>query len=96
MKFNYTDVYEKYGENFKCELTGRPLKWREPGAYEYDHIVPVSKGGSNEFENLQIVCREANRAKGDLMQDDFIRLCHQVIEHAKTKGTNDITTQKQF
>lgn len=96
MKFNYTDVYEKYGENFKCELTGRPLKWREPWAYEYDHIVPVSKGGSNEFENLQIVCREANRAKGDLMQDDFIRLCHQVIEHAKTKGTNDITTQKQF
>lgn len=30
---------------------------------EYDHIVPVSKGGSNTTRNIELLCEKCNRSK---------------------------------
>lgn len=62
-----------------CPLSGRTLV---PGYNAHlDHIVPRSKGGSNEIENLRWVDKSVNYAKRDLSDDDFLRLVKEVYAY---------------
>jgi hypothetical protein len=35
---------------------------------EYDHIVPVTKGGGNTERNVELLCQDCNRAKGNRIE----------------------------
>jgi 5-methylcytosine-specific restriction endonuclease McrA len=48
----------------KCRLCGATLTGDD---IHFDHIIPWSKGGETTLENLQVLCREHNMAKGDLV-----------------------------
>ena len=49
-------------DNFTCQYCGRSAPDVE---LEIDHLKPVSRGGSNEFDNLITSCKDCNRAKRD-------------------------------
>ena len=44
----------------KCVLCGDDIN------LQFDHILPVSKGGNNEPENLRILCQQCNQSRGNL------------------------------
>lgn len=48
-----------------CELCGARPSSSNIVQLDIDHIIPVSKGGSDELENLQVLCAQCNRAKGN-------------------------------
>lgn len=79
-KLTAQDFINKVGANPVCYLTGKPLSYSEPQDYHIEHIIPESKGGSSELENLQIAWSKANIAKGVLDLGEFIQLCKDVAK----------------
>ena len=51
-------------DNFKCVICGRTPK-KDGITLHVDHIIPVSKGGKTEPENLRTLCSICNLGKSD-------------------------------
>ena len=43
---------------------GRCVRCKSQDNLEFDHIIPLVKGGSNTFRNIQLLCEKCNREKG--------------------------------
>lgn len=53
-------------DNYTCTYC-----FKVGGALECDHVVPFSKGGSNDIENLTTACMRCNRQKKDKSVVEF-------------------------
>ena len=49
-------------DNYRCRICG---KGDEDYDLQIDHIKPVSKGGTNHIRNLQTLCEDCNKEKGN-------------------------------
>jgi hypothetical protein len=47
-------------DNYKCQVCATTLHDNE---IEFDHIIPVAKGGSSEEHNIRVTCFDCNRQK---------------------------------
>src|SRR5438093_693993 len=43
---------------------GKCVKCGSQEKLEFDHIIPVARGGSNTARNIQLLCEACNRSKG--------------------------------
>jgi 5-methylcytosine-specific restriction endonuclease McrA len=61
----------------KMEAQGGLCQWcgRDYGPdYEVDHVVPVSRGGSNGAENIAVACFDCNRIKNAKIPPEILML----------------------
>jgi hypothetical protein len=57
-------------DSFTCQYCGR----KTPEVIlELEHIIPISKGGTDEIENLTTSCFECNRGKGSDLLDTILK-----------------------
>lgn len=48
-------------------------KLGEKGAWEVDHSIPLSRGGTDHLNNLVPACIKCNRTKSNLTSKEFSR-----------------------
>ena len=61
--------YEVLKRDRRCVLCGAG---RDDEMLQVDHIVPRSKGGSNDIGNLQTLCSECNLGKSNRDNTAFL------------------------
>jgi 5-methylcytosine-specific restriction endonuclease McrA len=67
--FNANDIKRMYEhQNGKCVYCSIDLS----GGYHIDHIWPISRGGTNYPENLQLLCPQCNLRKGAKLPEVFL------------------------
>ena len=59
-------VYDKCGGS--CGICGKPVGYE---TFTIDHITPLSRGGTNKIENLQVACKECNMIKSNSTDREF-------------------------
>lgn len=68
------------GTSIKCYLTGQTINL-EKDDYAIDHIIPISKGGTNDLANLGITFYTINQMKSDMTVDELLEKCKQILEY---------------
>lgn len=51
-----------------CGLCGHRIKERD---LTVDHIIPLSRGGTNEISNLRLVHSSCNQIKGNFLDEEM-------------------------
>jgi hypothetical protein len=67
--FNRSELFALWNKSSGvCGICGNPVA---PEKAAIDHIMPISRGGSNDFDNLQIAHVGCNNLKGNMTQGEY-------------------------
>lgn len=68
----------------RCGICGKFIPLNE---FTIDHIIPISKGGTYDYDNLQCCCFKCNQLKSNETPDDFYeKMFIALINHAKQQN----------
>lgn len=76
----------------KCKYCGAP---KRKANFQIDHIDPVVMGGSNDYENLQLLCPPCNQRKG-IQSDAEFRQRYKSLLPAGKRTPQSVIPQDRF
>lgn len=84
---NVDKLYKQ--QNGKCKLTGWDIEWSDHG---WNHTASIDRIDSSlgyTLQNIQLVHKQVNMAKGTLAMDEFISMCKSVSNNIKENYKED-------
>ena len=61
-----------------------------------DHIVPITKGGTNDYSNLVCVCNDCNQVKGGQTLSGVIHVLKEKIKWCRNDFSEDIRRKEKY
>lgn len=77
--FGYREFLEKVGKNPTCYITKKPINLHDIKTYSIDHVIPNSKGGTNDINNAELIRTDINWMKRDKSIEELFALCEEIL-----------------
>lgn len=61
-----------------------------------DHIVPLARGGTHTFSNIQMVCRQCNFSKRDYSEEEFLAWAVRIANKLAERKLNSYSGEGNF
>lgn len=69
LEISATELNEMYKVNPNCYYCKNPLNKEN---VQFDHNIPLSRGGTHTVDNLKICCKDCNQLKGTRTAIEFL------------------------
>jgi 5-methylcytosine-specific restriction endonuclease McrA len=87
-------VYDPNGQEIIDFPQSELLKFARNRIAEVDHIEPVSRGGSDDYDNLRLLCHECNVAKSNNSDKEYqAKKCYEEIFEDVLRRLAEITNK---
>ena len=83
----FLELLEK--QDYKCHYSGLELIGGD--TLSIDHLIPKSRGGTNDISNLVWCHKAVNTFKGTMTEKEFIDFCQKIVDFTLNKKTNFLT-----
>ena len=70
----------------RCAICGQFVPYDK---FTVDHIIPLSKGGTNDLKNLQCACKTCNAIKQDILPDELMDKLIQIVLYQMRKNYDE-------
>jgi len=79
--FTNAELKQKILDNPSCYITGEQFDPNDSTQWSLDHIIPKSRGGTNELSNAGQTTKMANQMKSSMTMEELFDMCQKILVH---------------
>ena len=79
--FTNAELKQKILDDPYCYITGEQFDPYDSTQWSLDHILPKSRGGTNDLANAGQTTKMANQMKSSMTLEELLNMCEKILVH---------------